>query len=218
MAITNGYVDLNTLKAAAGDIDTDDTTEDAALEMAIEAASRMVDAFTNRRFWQDGSVVVRYYTYRSPFGRRYVDSYEMPTLYLPDDISTSTGLVVATDGDDDGTYEDTWTLDDDFTLGPANAAADSEPWTAIAEMSNGEFSFPTNPRGIKITAKFGWAAVPTAVEQATLLQANRLYKRRHSPFGVTGSPAEGAGEMRLLSKLDPDVEALVRRYRRVVFA
>jgi hypothetical protein len=47
---------------------------------------------------------------------------------------------------------------------------------------------------------------PTHIEQATLIQAARLYKRRNSPEGVAGF-----GEMGVVrvSTLDPDVEALI---------
>jgi hypothetical protein len=43
------------------------------------------------------------------------------------------------------------------------------------------------------------------VEQATLLQASRFHARRFSPYGVAGSPELGS-ELRLLAKLDADVE------------
>jgi hypothetical protein len=53
---------------------------------------------------------------------------------------------------------------------------------------------------------------PAPVKLACMLQASRLVKRRDSPFGVAGSPEFGS-ELRLLSKLDPDVENLLRPYR-----
>lgn len=53
---------------------------------------------------------------------------------------------------------------------------------------------------------------PEPVKLAAMIQASRLSKRRDSPFGVAGSPEFGS-ELRLLSKLDPDVETLLRPYR-----
>jgi len=44
---------------------------------------------------------------------------------------------------------------------------------------------------------------------ATVLQANRLLKRRHAPFGVAGSPELGS-ELRLLARVDPDVAVSLR--------
>ena len=46
---------------------------------------------------------------------------------------------------------------------------------------------------------------------AAQLQSSRIYARRATPFGVAGSP-EG-GIVRLLSRLDPDVELMLRPYR-----
>lgn len=57
----------------------------------------------------------------------------------------------------------------------------------------------------------GEAAVPEAVVNACLLQASRYWSRRSAPFGVAGSPELG-NELRLLNKLDPDVEVLLGPY------
>jgi hypothetical protein len=51
--------------------------------------------------------------------------------------------------------------------------------------------------------------VPDEVVQATLLQAGRLYRRKDSPEGVTGSADWG---MVRLPRLDPDVMALIEPY------
>ena len=196
MAISNGYVTLAEIQSALGG-----SSNTSDLERAVEAASRSIDDFCRRRFWQDSTVVARYYTAN--------DSY----LVVTDDISTSTGLIVATDPGDDGTFEVTWTIDSDFRLEPVNAAADSEPWTSIERIKTGSYTFPSHKNRVKVTAKFGWAATPTAIKQACLIQAERLYKRKDSPFGVAGSTDFGV--VRLLSKLDPDVEQLVKPYRRL---
>lgn len=50
--------------------------------------------------------------------------------------------------------------------------------------------------------------VPGPVELACLIQASRWFKRKDAPFGIAGSPELGS-ELRLLSKLDPDVEVLL---------
>jgi hypothetical protein len=65
-----------------------------------------------------------------------------------------------------------------------------------------------------VTAVWGWTAVPTSVKQATLLQASRFHKRRHAPFGVAGSPEMGS-EIRLLSRVDPDVSVALRDFNRL---
>jgi hypothetical protein len=48
---------------------------------------------------------------------------------------------------------------------------------------------------------------------ATLIQASRLFARRHAPFGVAGNPE--VGQLRLLERLDPDVAISVRPFARV---
>ena len=53
------------------------------IEQAIEAASREIDAYCGRRFWQDGTATARTY---------YADT---PRIACVDDIATTTGLVVA---------------------------------------------------------------------------------------------------------------------------
>jgi hypothetical protein len=201
VAITNGYATLANLKDSLR-IETADTADDALLERAIESASRQIDQATNRRFWQDGSAVARYYTALSPTGPLAVD-----------DFATTTGLLVATD--DDGTvttFETSWTIDTDFVVEPLNAAADSWPWTSLAITWGASKLWPTYRSGaVKVTAKWGWAAVPKAVEAATLIQAGRLFSRRHSPSGVAGwqdSP------VLVPWRPDPDVERLIAPYRR----
>ena len=64
-----------------------------------------------------------------------------------------------------------------------------------------------------MTGIFGWPAPPPEVVEATLIQSARVWKRgREAPFGVVDINIEGAG-VRLQSKLDPDVELLLRGLR-----
>lgn len=199
MAISNGYLTLAEFKAAIGGVSGSD--KDADIERAIEGASRSIDQYTRRRFWQDPTAVTRYYTATDA------------SLVVTDDISTTTGLVVKTDPGDDGTFEVTWTVDADFRLTPVNAAADSEPWTAIERIRTGSYVFPNHEHRVSVTAKFGWASVPTDIETACLIEALRLYKRKDAPFGVAGT--DNVGVIRLFAKIDPDAEKLIRPHRRV---
>lgn len=54
--------------------------------------------------------------------------------------------------------------------------------------------------------------IPPGVHVAALIQSSRLFHRKDSPYGIAGSPAEGS-ELRLLARLDPDVDALLSPYR-----
>ena len=59
MAITNGYVTLAQVIAEMGTSSI--TDKDARIEQAINSASRDIDNFAGRRFWQDPTVVAREY-------------------------------------------------------------------------------------------------------------------------------------------------------------
>lgn len=192
-----------------------DTVDDAELGFAITAASRAIDHAMGRPFGVDSSPVARYFTYQ-PVARAALAVDELGGRQALDvvDISSTVGLVVKVDADDDGTFETTLTLNTDYRLWPWNAAADGRPWERI--VLSAAQAFPHVVRGVEVTAAFGWASVPVVVKQATLLQASRFFKRRDAPFGVAGSPEMGS-EMRLLARLDPDVAVLtgLHPYRRI---
>lgn len=198
------YCTSDELKAYAR-IPLADTDDDVQVGFAVEAASRAVDHFTSRQFGLTGSAVARTYTWAGECldGRR----------ALPiDDVQTTTGLAVALDFDGDGTFEESVTYGTDFDLWPYNAAADGKPWTHLVMRAG--VSLPCRARGIRVTGNWGWMAVPDTIKQATLMQANRLLKRRDAAFGVAGSPEVGS-ELRLLTALDPDVAVALRPYRRI---
>lgn len=200
--------DYITLAELKGVLDITDTDDDFALQAAISAASRAVDHATSRQFGQEDAPVERFY--RVPCDR------PIRTLFTDiDDLMTTTGLLVDLDEAGDGTFTQSLTLDADFRLSPPNAALNGFPWTMI-DFAPGL----SLPRGtdfpdvaMRVTAQFGWNAVPDPVVEATLIQAERFFKRKDAPFGVAGSPEAGS-EMRLLRRLDPDVRDLVATVRR----
>ena len=62
MALTNCYCTLSDLKTSLA---IEDIQDDTALEAAILTASRMIDDYTGRFFYRDGTTaapVTRYYT------------------------------------------------------------------------------------------------------------------------------------------------------------
>ncbi len=199
MTITNGYVTLSEIRGEIGITDGTDTTDDTRLEHAVEAASRAIDEECRRRFYLDGAASARYYTAKD-------------NDYLRvDDIGATTGLVVATDEDDDRDYDYTWAATD-YDAEPYNAIADGEPITALRTTPQGVYSFPLNRKGCKITAKWGWPSVPPPIKRACMIEAVRLYKRRDAIFGVMGSAETG---QMTLPALDPDVKRLLAPYRRM---
>lgn len=180
-----------------------DDLDDAQLELAVTAASRAIDDATNRQFGQEDAPTPRYYTLRwHPNRRRWVADV--------DDVQDTTVLAVRFDADETGTYATDVTA---WRLTPANAPADGMPYTRLEVLDSPTTPLSTVPDGLEVTARWGWSAVPTAVRQACLLQASRLLARRESPFGIAGSP-ENDSELRLLARVDPDVEVLLRPYIR----
>jgi hypothetical protein len=177
MTITNGYCTLVDLKARLG-IPASDTSDDSALESVITAVSRWIDKQTRRRFYTTTSDETRYYTA--------VD----PDLLVPgDDIVSITTL--ATDDNGDRVYETTWGSAD-YDLEPYNAAVDGEPYQRISIAPNGNCSFPTTRKGVKIVGKFGYASIPAAITEACILASEKYWKRsREAPLGLAGSPEIG---------------------------
>lgn len=195
------YATLAELRAYVG-IPPVDTADDAMLTLALDSASAQVDAYCDRGFDQDASPTVRVY---KPQNLRELDV---------EPFATTTGLVVKTDDNGDGVFETTWTLGTDYRLEPMNAPTQDEPWTRLVALGTRWFPMLPYRPGVEVTARFGWGAgVPSAVKQATLIQATRLFKRQVSPFGVAGS-VEFGSEVRLLDELDRDVQRLLKPYRR----
>jgi len=181
------YVSLDEVKIALG-LYLDDPADDVALQLAIDAASAMVDEHCGRRF--DQVVGERLFTLES--GKVYVDD-------------VADGLVVAVDLDGDGVHERVLTATE-FRALPLNAAASDQPVTSLVDLAVQPSG--TQTRGaIKVTATFGWPVVPSVVRHAAFALALRLYRRVSGPFGVAGSPALGEQAQ---AWADADVEAQLR--------
>jgi hypothetical protein len=180
-----------------------DAVDDAQVSLALDAASRAIDLACGRQFGQVAAPSARYFT--ASYDRR---AYRWRVAI--DDVATITGLAVAFDSAGDGSYASTITA---YDLGPRNAVDTGRVWTELVVRQTSTVLPTDEVDGVKITAAWGWSAVPDTIKMATLLQASRVLARRSSPLGISGSPDMG-GEMRLLAKLDPDVEAMLRPYRR----
>lgn len=180
-----------------------DAVDDTPLTTAVNAANAMVVQRCRRSFDTDATATARIFR---PVHNRYV---------VVNDIHTATDLVVKTDDDDDGTFETTIAAAD-YQLEPLNGVVDGEsgwPYTAIRAVESDTFLMATRRASVQVTAKWGWAAVPGPVTQATLLVAARLFKRKDSPHGSVGFD-----EFALrVSREDPDVAAALEgmgHYRR----
>ena len=194
MAITNGYITLAQAKTAAGIIDSGSDTE---LELVIEAASRQIDDHCGRFFYQSAASTA-FYTAQD-------------YLVQPIDDFASVSSI-ATDGDANGTYSTSWTINTDCALAPFNAATTGRPFTEIIALTEGANTFPVQiVKAVRVVGTRGWSTVPVTIQQATITTVSRLFNRRNTPFGIASAPE--IGQMRLLARLDPDVEQLLRPYR-----
>lgn len=204
MTITNGYATLDDFKnylfpgGNAGD------DEDMMIEGAIESASRAIDSYCGRRFYSDTTTSARIYRATDP-------------TYLPvDDFSTTTGLVVATDTGDNGTYDLTWTINTDYLADPPNTETGGLgglPYTGIQAVYTRRFPIAGLRPRVQITARWGWAGIPEPVAQACLIKAARIYRRAQTPEGFSAGEAFGA--VRVSSREDPDMVLLLGPYRRL---
>ena len=196
MAITNGYCTLNDVKSA---LNLEDAVENSAIELAIATASRQIDDYCGRFFYFDGTQgapATRYYT---P-----TDWWELPV----DDFTAITEI--ATDDQFNQTYTTIWATTD-RVFEPVNNPSRGWPMNRIVGVDS--YFFPRFiPQSVRVKGVFGWSAVPYEVKTAAKIQASRLFLRNQSPFGIAGST--DIGTVRLSSKLDPDVEALLRPLRK----
>ena len=199
MSISQGYATLAEVKAA---LRIQDSIDDSLLEMAIESASRLVDGYTARSFYNAGTAS-RYFVADTDY-----------LTYIDDAITITE---ISTDTSADGDFDIIWQADD-FQLEPLNGRVDGLVWPYNAIRAIGDYTFPIwGGEGlVKVTGTWGFSAIPTAIRQATIIQASRIFKRLDSPLGVLSSP--DLGFIRVGSRLDPDVAQLVDTYRIVKFA
>ena len=196
MAITNGYATLSEAKARLG-IPVADTGDDSIIENIVEAASRQIDKFCNRQFYQNVGQA-RYYTAASDV-----------LVFIDDCVSIS---AVATDRNLDRTWS-TVVAVSDTELAPLNASVLNFPYTELRMKPLASNEFDLGLDLIKITGTWGWPAIPDAVNEACLLLTSRLFRRKDSPFGVTGGGE--VGNQIAISGVDPDIQNLLAPYRKI---
>jgi hypothetical protein len=208
MTITNGYATKNQVKAALR-IGTADTLDDDLIDNCVGAASRLIDGYCNRRFWQTGTAEARIFQAEDSF-------------YCSIDDIAGTALTLKSSTQADGTFDLTWSRSD-YQLEPLNGNLDGLEWSYDKIRAVGDYLFPTVNANygeqalVQVTAVFGWPSVPEPITQATIIQASRIFKRYDSPLGVAGFGDLGA--IRVSRFLDPDMAQLVEPYRRMrIFA
>jgi hypothetical protein len=204
--VATNYCTLADVKAA---LRISDSNDDTRLTGAIDSACRLIETECNRYFYQDPTVSARRYVSNDPW------------LVEVDDISTSAGLIVQSDYAGDGTFGTTWDPLD-FQLEPVNGMMMGQPgWptTKIRAIRSlyfpvwGGISYPKpyTQALVEVTARWGWAAVPTPIHDAAVIQAIAHFKAADVPFGAT--PFAEVGVVRLRQALHPTAAMLIAPYR-----
>lgn len=196
MALTNAYTTLQTVKAA---LRITDNVDDTLIENAINTASRMIDGYCQREFYNAGTAA-----------RVFAASDE---LYVDIDDLAGTAITLQTDDQASGAFDITWATSD-YQLEPLNGKLAGQTWayTRIRAAENYLFPVENGLALVKVTGVWGWPAVPQAIEYATIMQSQRLFKRLDSPTGILGFGDMGA--VRVTRQLDPDVAEMVNPFRR----
>jgi hypothetical protein len=197
VTIANGYATLLQVKAAAR-MGTAVSDVDDLLEMSIETASRIVDGYTGRRFFTNGTETRTYATQ---------DIYALDV----DDIA-GTAITLKTSSSIDGTFDLTWAASD-FQTEPINRQQSGLAFPVTRLRAVGDYAFTvSSEESAEVTAVFGFGtAVPTQVAHATILMALRQFKRYGSPEGVLGV---GDFVVRVGNRMDPDVAMILAPLRR----
>ncbi len=196
------YAELDDLKAFITMADTTIDRDDL-LTIALDAAHDDLEGDCGRRFYLDETATAREY---ETDGRVVEES--AGSVLLVDDIGSTLGLVVESGSGVSfaavGTYRAL----------PANALVRGRAITGLRLSGGGYWPDATGTDIVRVTARWGWPAVPPSIKQATLLQASRLYARRKSPQGAIGSADWGVMSVR---KSDPDYMGLISRFERPGF-
>lgn len=198
-----GYATLAELRSHLA---IDDTVDDTSLSFALSVAQQKVDDHCGRTFAAAAVATVR--TLRAGGWQRLI-------LDPGWDIQSTSGLIVKSDDNDDGTYETTWTIGTDFELGGSGVGYNGATgWPSTELIAVGSKVWPAfcARRAVQITALWGWAAVPAPVKQATLIIAAEQWKLKDAPFGVAGFGEFGPIRVRD----NPMAASLLARYRHPV--
>jgi len=196
--ITNGYIELSLLKSS---LQIEDNILDDFLELAIEGASRQIDATCERVFYQSDAET-RLFTPR--------DSYVVEI----DDLRSVTSIKTSSDAD--GAFDITWEPKD-YQLEPLNSNAGGVDFPATHVRAVDDYLWPIDGEEatVQIVGDWGFDSVPAQIRQATLILAARLFERRNSPLGIAGFSDIGAIRV---SRFDADIENLIMPFKKVRMA
>lgn len=169
---------------------------DDDITRALEAASRVIDAYKGTRFYPTSET------------RKYTADNCDDTLQIYE-LNNTAGSTVSFDMDGDGTYETVLVRGTDFEFDPQDNDLTNKPWNAITLLAQGGKQWPQWRNGVEVQGSFGWATAPGQVAEACSILASRYLKRaRETPYGIVTVGVDALAVARL-GKIDPDVAFLL---------
>lgn len=175
MALGDPYVELARLKDYLK-IKPEKIEQDENLQDAIDSASGEIEKHCNRQFQRAETASARVFAPASP------------TRCPVDDFWSTTDLVVEIDTNGDGSFA-TEVPASDYELYPVNGVVDGQVGWPYYEINLVVGCFPVNLRRkntVRVTAKWGWESVPSAVRQAAVIIAAETFQLKDAPFGTAG--------------------------------
>lgn len=175
MALGDPYVELARLKDYLK-FKPEKIEQDENLLDAINSASGEIEKHCNRQFQRTETASARVF---APASR---------TRCPVDDFWSTAGLVVEVDTNGDGTFS-TVVPSSDYELYPNSGVVDGQTGWPFYEINLVAGYFPVHLRRkgiVRVTAKWGWSAVPEAVRQAAVIIAAETFQLKDAPFGTAG--------------------------------
>ncbi len=176
----------------------------AGVTDALLSACTAIDVHCGQTFSKDTSATARTYT-----------PLDTCTAYT-DPFWDLTGLVIKSDSGDDGTFASTWVAADyelDYFGGDWGMSIGA-PWDTVRSLSGLFSTSGRRRRTLQVTAKWGWAAVPQNVVEATKILTVDLWKRKDVPFGIATGSVDFGG-LRIGRDVMAQCASLLERFVRV---
>ncbi len=178
----NSYASLTELKAILG---VTSTTEDVVMRKILEASSRAIESYCNRRFYCTSET-------------KYFDG--ALTLWIPDLLSiNASGL--KTDEDGDATFENTFATGDYHLYGTGgDDSLNNYPKTRIEINPNGDYGSFANgvKKGVQIAGVWGYGDGTTATPYVADTTTAKAISAGETAIDVTSATNLSAGHTILI--------------------
>lgn len=163
MALGDPYASVAELQVRVG---LEDPASVARMGDALRTASRGLERYCGRQF--NAATVASARTFYAD------DSWTVTT----DDFWTTSGLLVASDPNDTGTFSTSW-LAANYQLEPLNGVVDGEPGWPYWRIRGINQYWPVYGQrpSVQVTAQWGWLAVPDPIKEACLALAEAVFNK-----------------------------------------